>query len=62
MPKKLTKIFYLLDKCIWIDWVNLYLLRKEYLSFAVNVLANTPKILHIRKRDFLKLNVLHSDQ
>ena len=36
------------------------LLQREYLSSAVNVLKNSPKIFHITKRDFFQLNRLHS--
>ena len=38
------------------------LLRTEDLSQAVDVLKNSPKILHITKSDFFRLNSLHSDQ
>ena len=38
------------------------LLRREYLSAEVNVLTNSPKILHITKRDFIYFNYLRSDQ
>ena len=34
----------------------------EYLSYAVNVLTNSLKILNITKRDFFQLNYLESDQ
>ena len=47
---------------IWIDCVKLALLRTEYLSSAVILLKNSPKILHITRRDSLKLNFLYSDQ
>ena len=41
---------------------NFPLLRREYLSSAVNVLTNSRKILHITKIDFFQLKFLHSDQ
>ena len=41
---------------------KLSLLRREYLSSAVNVLTNCPKIFHITKIDFFQLNCVHSDQ
>ena len=37
-------------------------LKTEYLSSAVNVLTKSPKILHITKTDFFKLNFVNSDQ
>ena len=49
-------------KCIWVGWVKLCLLRREYLSSAVNLWTNSLKILLIPKRDFFQLNYLHSDQ
>ena len=41
--------------------VKLSLLRREYLSSAVNVLTNTYKALHLTKKDFLRLNFLQND-
>ena len=40
------------DNCIWIDCVKLFLLKREYLLSALNVLKNSLKILNICKRDF----------
>ena len=60
--EKIDKSFYFLNSCFWIGWVKLYLLRRKDLSSEVNVLRNSPKILHITKKKFLELNVLHSDQ
>ena len=54
--------FCFLDIYIRRCWNKLSLLKREYLSTAVNVLRNSPKILHITKRDFFQLNCLHSDQ
>ena len=62
MQKNIEKKLFFLDKCIWIGWIKLSLLRRENLSSAVNVLTNSLKILHVTKRDFFQLNYLHSDQ
>ena len=53
--KKFTKSF-------WIACFKLSVLRGKYLSSAVNVWRNSPKILHITKRDFFQMNFLDSDQ
>ena len=58
--KKIEKTVF--DKCIWKCCNKLPLLRREYLSSAVNRLTNSPKILHITQRDFFNLNCFHSDQ
>ena len=50
--RKLGKKFFFWDNCIWNGCVKLSLLRREYLSSAVNVLTNSVKIFHITKRDF----------
>ena len=50
------------DNCIWVCCVKVHLLRREYLSSAVNVLANNVKIFHVTKRNLFQLNYLHSDQ
>ena len=42
--------------------VKLSVLRREYLSPAVNVLTNSVKILHSTKREFFELNYLQIDQ
>ena len=55
-------VFCFLDNCVWIGSLKLSLLRREYLSSAVNMLTNIPKILHMTKRDFFQLNCFHSDQ
>ena len=63
MQKKTEKIFFdFLDNWIWIGRVKLSVLRRQYLSSAINVLKNSPNIFHITKRYFLQLNHLHSDQ
>ena len=40
------------DKCIWIVWIHLSLLLREYLSLAVNVLRKGLKNFHGSKSDF----------
>ena len=50
------------DKSIWICCVKLPLLRREYLSSAVNLLTNGLKIFQVTKRDSFELNYLHSDR
>ena len=54
--------FCFLDHCIWIGSLNLSLLRREKMWPAVNVLANSPNILHITKRDFFQFNCAHIDE
>ena len=56
------KVFCFYDNSIWIGWVNLSVLRRKYLSSAVNVLTNSLKILHSTNIDFLQLNYIQSDQ
>ena len=36
--------------------------KKRVLPPAVNVLINSPMILHITNREFFQHNILHSDQ
>ena len=40
------------DKCIWIVWIHLCLLLREYLSLAVNVWRKGLKNFHVSKSDF----------
>ena len=52
--------------CFWDNGVRIgclkwFLLRREYLSSAVNVLTNTYKALHLTKTDFFRLNHLQND-
>ena len=49
------------DNSVRIGCVNLSLLRREYLSSAVNVLTNTYNALHLTKTDFFPLNYLQND-
>ena len=41
--------------------VKLSILRREYLSSAVNVLTNIYKALHLTKTGFFRLNYLQND-
>ena len=50
--KILREIFCFSDNCIWICCGNFFLLRREYLSSAVNVLSNSPKISDILRWTF----------
>ena len=62
VAKKWEKVFAFRDNCIWIGIVKVSLLRTGYLPSAANVLTSTPKIWHIKNRDFFQLNWLGSDQ
>ena len=63
MQKILKKnVFSFWDNIMWIGCVKLTLLRREYLSSAVNVLNNGRKILHITKTYSPGLNCFHDDQ
>ena len=59
--KNSEKDFCFWDNSIWIGCVKLSLLRREYLSSAVNVLKNSFKILNSSKIDLFQLNYVHSD-
>ena len=52
---------YFWDNGVRIGSVNLSLLRREYLSSAVNVLTNTDKALDLPKTDFFQVNYLQND-
>ena len=60
--KKWENCFCFLDIWIWVSFVKLSLLRREYWSRVVNALSNSPKIFCITKRDFLQFNLTDSDQ
>ena len=60
--KKIRKSFVFRDNCVQIGSVKLCLLRREYLSSAVNVLTNSYKALRLTKTDFFRLNYLPNDQ
>ena len=50
------------NNCIWIGSIKVSLLIREYLSSAVNVLANSLKILHITKGELFQFNYLQGNQ
>ena len=53
MQKKTRKMFFSFwNNCIWRCCNKLSLSRRRYLSSAVNVLTNSPKILHITRKTF----------
>ena len=54
MQKEIQNIFFVS--------VKLSVLRREYLSLAVNLLTMILKTLYITKRDFLQLNCLHREK
>ena len=60
--KKIRKSFLFGENCVLIGCVKLSLLRREYLSSAVNVLTNSYKALRLTKTDFFRLNYLPNDQ
>ena len=60
--KKIRKSFLFGDNCVRIACIILSLLRREYLSSAVNVLTNSYKALRLTKTDFFRLNYLPNDQ
>ena len=62
MEEKIEKkLFCFFDNVVRIGCLKLSLLRREYLSSAVNVLTNTYKALHLTKTDFFRLNYLQND-
>ena len=52
--KNVEKVFCFLDNWIWIGCGKFLLLQTKYLSSAVNVLANSPKLLDITKRNIFQ--------
>ena len=50
--KNSEKLISFWDKCIWIVYIHLFLLIREYLSLAVNVLRKGLKNFHVFKSDF----------
>ena len=60
--KKMRKSFLFGDNCVRIGCVKISLLRREYLSSAVNVLTNSYNALRLTKTDFFRLNYLPNDQ
>ena len=62
MKEKIGKTFSCFgDNCICIGCIKFSLLRREYLSLAVNVSKNSLEVFHITKSDFSKFNLLYSD-
>ena len=59
--KKIRKSFLFRDNYVRIGCVKLSLLRREYLSSAVNVLTNSYKASRLSKTDFFRLNYLPND-
>ena len=62
MQRKIQKkAFCFWDSSIWIGFVNLSLLRREYLSSAVNMLTKSYNVSHITKKDIFLLIYLQND-
>ena len=59
--KNCGKDFFFWDNCISRCCNKLSLLRREYLSSAVNGLISSPKITHIAQREFFKRNWFDRD-
>ena len=59
--KKLEKTFCFSENWSWIGCVNFSLLKIENLWPTANMFTKSPKILHITKRDFFRLNCLDFD-
>ena len=55
--KNPEKVFRFLDKSVWICWRNFCILRQEYLSSGLNVLANSLKIYDLTKGVFFQLTL-----
>ena len=55
--KNPEKVFRFWDKNVWSCCRKFYVLRKEYLSSEVNVLANSLKIYDQSKAVFFQLNL-----
>ena len=60
--KNSERAFGFKDTCIGIGDKKFLEPRKRYFSFAVNVLRNTPKILHITKRYIFQIKLSQSDE
>ena len=58
--KNSKNFFFFCDKSIWIVWIELFLLKREYLSSAVNVLAKSLNSLHVTRSFFFQLNYLQN--
>ena len=55
-------MFRFCDNCVWIGNSKFSQSRIQYLSWAVNVLTNTPNMWNFTKRDILQTNSSHSDK
>ena len=55
--KNPEKVFRFLDKSVWSCWRKFCILRQEYLSSAVNVLANSLKIYDHSKAVIFQLTL-----
>ena len=55
--KNLEKVFCFKDNGGWTYCVKIFILRREYVYSAVNVLTNSPNILDLTKADFFQLNL-----
>ena len=53
--KKWEEMFCFWDKCIWLVYIELSLLIREYLLSAVIVLTNSFKTFHVTKTDLSNL-------
>ena len=62
MQRKIEKKLFIFEINFRFVFVKLSLLRREYLSSAVNVLTNSYKALRLTKADFFGLNYLPNDQ
>ena len=60
--KSPESFFCFLDYCIWIDCCIFSLLQREYLSSAVNMVANSPKISDITKGDIFEFYFSESEE
>ena len=60
--KNCEKAFRFCDNSVRIGCIKLSLLRREYLSSALNVLTTSYEALHLTKTDFFRLNYLPNDQ
>ena len=59
--KNSEKAFCFWEKCIWIACIKLSLLKREYLSSAINVLTKFYKVLDITKTDIFQPNYLQNE-
>ena len=62
MEQKIDKIFSFLDNCVCIGSRSFPQFQREYLPSVVNVVTNTPKILHITKRDTFQISFPQSER